>query len=293
MTRWVHFLVTAFVAAGPCISLEAASLKVAPARFIVHNVRPGVPYDIYRETGLRLAVFNDDDATHTWVLSTHRPSERGRWETGYSEIPDARWCWFDRSEITVPPQGKAYAHLFLKVPDEEKYYNQHWVVTLGISAKPGRTGISLAADIRAQIETAGKMNLKERPAGPLGLEPSMVRFDHAAAGSTSETRVVLYNNDDTTHTYEMRSLFEATRADPTSYLTQSFAAIPNSRWIRRDNQIRIGPGGSALLSLGLEIPRDATHLPEKWEDILLIQPDNGLAGFVRVQARTGLKTRPD
>ena len=93
----------------------AASLKVAPARFILHDVKPGKLYDIYAATGLRITIYNDDDTTRTWLLSTHRPSERGKWEKGYGEIPDPRWCWFEKNEITVGHNCSLASRTFLNI----------------------------------------------------------------------------------------------------------------------------------------------------------------------------------
>jgi len=285
-TRWVLVFALFLGLAGRS---EAASLKVSPARFIVHDVEPGTLYDIYKETGLRLTIYNDDDVRRTWVLSTHRPSERGRWEKGYAEIPDPRWCWFENTEVTVEPNTKGYGHLFLKVPDGEKYYNQHWVVTLGIGGKPARGGISLGVDIRVQIETKSKVDLKERPDGLLGLEPSTIEFEDVAPGRSEEAQVVLYNNDGAAHGYTIGSMFENTEIKKKTYLAHSYIAVPDSRWIRYDKKIQIEPGGSAVMPVRVEIPGDATNFGKKWEDILLIQPDEGPAGFVRVQVQTRKK----
>ena len=265
---------------------EAASLKVAPSRFIVHDVNPGKLYDIYRETGLRLTIFNDDEVSRTWVLSTHRPSERGRWEKGYEEIPDPRWCWFEKNEIRVKAKSKAYATLYLKVPDEESYYNQHWIVTLGVGGNSGRPGISLAVDIRVQIETKSNADVNAKPHGLLGLKPSMVRFDQVSPGISEDAEVVLYNNDETGHDYTITSLFDDSKTEKGTYLTHSYEAIPSSAWVTGEKNIWISPGGSEVLHLELEVPADRASFSKKWEDILLIQPDDGPARFVRVQILT-------
>ena len=272
---------------------EAASLKVAPARFIVHNVKPGNLYDIYAETGLRLTIYNDDEVSRTWLLSTHRPSERGRWEKGYAEIPDARWCWFEKNEITVEAKSKAYANLYLKIPDEEKYYNQHWIVTLGVGGNSGRPGISLAVDIRVQIETKSNADVNASPHGLIGLKPSMIRFEQVTPGRSENAQVVLYNNDETEHDYTIISLFEDSQTEKGTYLTHSYKAIPNTAWVSGKKKIWISPGGSVALHLELKVPADAANFSKKWEDILLIQPDEGPARFVRVQILTQEKAKMD
>ena len=41
-----------------------------------------------------------------------------------------------------------------------------------------------------------------------------------------------------------------------------------------------------MLRLKLNVPDDPAHYGKKWEDMVLIQPDNGLPEFVRVQVET-------
>ncbi len=262
---------------------EAASLKVSPARFIIHDVKPGVQYDLYKETGVRITLYNDDDASRTWLLTMHRPSERGTWERGYAEIPDARWCWLDQNEVTVEPNGKAYAHLFLKVPGDEKYYNQHWVVTLGVDGKPGAGGIALAADIRAQIETTSSPGVNERPDGLLGMVPSALQIEETAPGAIEKRQVSLYNNDTKAHTYTITPLFDDKAIEQKVYLTSSFEAVPDPKWITVPKEISIAPGGVSALDVEIRLPDDSSLLGKQWESIFLIQPEEGRAGFVRVQ----------
>ena len=270
---------------------EAESLKVSPARFILHDLKPGVFYDIHKETGLRLTIYNDGDTDRTWALSTHRPSERGRWEKGYGEIPDAKWCWFTEDEITVEPNSQAYAHLNVQIPPGEKYYNQHWVATLNVSGKPGAGGIGVAVDIRVQIETESRADLNIRPDGLLGMRPSTVRFEEVVPGTDREATVTLFNNDDVPHNYSVSSLFEDHEMRRRSYLTRNYSEIPDWTWLARDENIHIEPGGSAELHLRVNVPEDAAHFGRKWEDMVLIQPDEGRAEFVRVRVET--PTRPD
>ncbi len=284
MTRGLYWAVLAAALLGVVAQVEAASLKVSPARFIVHDVHPGVQYDIYKETGLRITVFNDDDTERAWLLSVHRPSERGTWERGYAEIPDASWCWFDRSEVTVPPKGIAYAHLFLRVPEEEKFLNQRWVVTLGVDGKPGAGGIALAADIRVQIETKSAADVKQEPDGPLGTVPSILQLEGMTPGALEKKSVTLYNNDTKAHSYTITPLFSDPAIEQSVYLTHSFETLPDPKWITFPEKISIAPGHTGTLDLEVWVPNGAAHSGKKWESVLLIQPDEGRAGFVRVRS---------
>lgn len=268
---------------------NAASLRVSPAQFILHDVQPGKVYDIYADTALRLTVYNDDESSRTWTFSAHRPSERGQWERGYGEIPDAQWLWFGQPEITILPDSKSYGHFFLRIPDEEQYYNQHWVVTLSVQGKSGAASIGLAVNIRAQIETTSDVNVSGRPYGLLGMKPSALLFEDVKPGVTARSEVLLYNNDVKAHSYKISSLLADQEIDKKKYLKHDFEAIPNSGWIRTDTEIRIEAGKFAVLEVAVEIPRDAALEGAKWEELLLIQPDEGRAEFVRVQVLTAQK----
>lgn len=262
---------------------EAASLKVSPSLFVIRDIEPGRAYDVHRDAGVRLTIYNDDASLRTWSLSLHRPSERGRWETGFAEIPNPEWCWFDEEEITVAPHDRGFAHLHLKVPDEERYYNQHWVVTASIAGGAGGKMIALAADVRILLETKPKTGLRESPDGTLGVEPSIVRFDDLRPGQASTSRVLLHNNDDAPHRYTVSSLLADPETRLGTYLTASFQALLHHEWIKHQETVSIGPRDTAVLDLKALVPKDPSSVEEQWEEILLIRPEEGAPRFIRVR----------
>jgi len=262
----------------------SVSMKVGPAGFIIHNVKPGKLYDVFKETGLRLTIYNDSDTTHTYTLSTYRPSQRGTWETGYLEIPDATWFWFENTEVTVSPRSQGHAGLYVKIPGGDKYYNQHWVVTLGVTGKPGAGGIALAVDVRVQIETIARQEVTERPDGVIGFRPSLVRFEGVnPGGKTMTMKTVIYNNDSRAHTYTIAPLGLDNPARASRYLSASFERCPDSHWLKYAPRMVIDGGKSAGLSLELNLPDDVKLRGKKWEEILLVKPEEGLPGFIRCQ----------
>ena len=269
--------------------IQAAGIKVGPAGFIVHGVAPGRLYDVSKDTGLRLTIYNDNPTTQIYVLSVHRPSERGQWEKGYLEIPDARWIWFDRNELAVPPNGKESAGLFLKVPDDDKYCNQHWVATLGVTGKPGAGSIALAVDVRAQIETMSKSGARARPDGAIGFAPGCVRFEKAVPGRDEKAQAQVYNNTAKERVYRIEPLKLEDKNKAKAYLTASFEPIPNTAWLDYPKNIKIAPNGMEVFEIKIRIPKDAPGGAKKWEEILLVAPDEGLPGFVRVQVETAIQ----
>ena len=285
MLRCIRFITLSALVVLMQHRSEAASLKVSPAQFIVHHVEPGKLYDIYEKTGLRFTIYNDDEVRRTWFLTTHRPSERGRWEKGYGEIPDAKWCWFAENEITVEPNSHAYAYLKIQIPPDEQYYNQHWITTVHISGGRGG-GVGVAVNIRVQIETKSSADTNLRSAGLLGMRPSTVSIEEVDPGTTREASVMLFNNDTVAHTYRVSPLFDDESITRKRYLTRTFSVIPDSGWLGRNETVYIEPGGRGALWLKLNVPDDPAHYGKKWEDMVLIQPDTGLPEFVRVQVET-------
>ena len=283
MKQWPYVLSAIGILACLAGFAEAASLKVSPGGFIVHDVEPGRLYDIYDETGLRLTIYNDDNVSRTWSLSIHRPSERGRWETGYGEIPDPKWCRFRENEVTVPAGSVGHAYLLLQVPAEEKYFNQRWIATSSVKGKVEGGPVALAVDIRVLIETKSKKLPAVRPDGVLAFAPSVVEFEGVVPGEVRNAEVVLYNNDDRAHTYTVSSLFKDAKINQNTYLTGTYAVLPEPAWLRYDPLVKIEAAGSAHLNLELTLPQNDDHLGQKWEDCLLIEPDQGLPQFVRVR----------
>lgn len=284
----------AALAVSLCIASQAAaaSLKVSPGRFIVHDVKPGIQYDIFKETGLRITIYNDDDVSRTWLLSTHRPSERGKWERGYNEIPDAHWCWFDQNEVTVEPKGKSYAHLFMQVPQEDKYLNRHWVVTIGVDGKPGPAGIALAADIRVQIETASTSDVY-RSEARLGVAPSIVAFDNVKTGSVEKAQIVLVNNESRAQTFRIVPLFGEKGIEADTYLTHAYALLPDPTWLTFPSTVDAAPGAETVLPLELKLPNDPSLRGQKWESVLLIESEDGTSDFVRVRVASNTQAKTE
>jgi len=263
------------------IASEAGALKVGPGGFVIQNVIPGRRYDCYGEAGLRLTITNDDDIAHTYMLTAKRPA--GKWEKGYLAMPDARWCWFEPNEITLDAHAKGYGRVYIEVPDEDRYYNQNWIVNLNVSGKPGPMGIALAVTIRAQVETKSNADAQGRPDGVIAFKPSTVRFN----SSTLENKVAIYNNDTKKHTYKITPLFKEKGTEPIRYLTTSYEEAPGvNRLVPNKGSVKIKPGGRAELGIKLNMPNKPAYAGKKWEELFLVAPEEGEAGFIRARIET-------
>lgn len=271
--------------------LTAASLKVSPGGFIVHDIKPGVTYNLRELTGIKLSIYNDDDTTHTYALSVHKPSDAGNWEKGYDEMPDPGWCWFEKKEATIGPRKVGYGNLFFRIPDKERYYNQHWVAALGIMGKLERgIGFGLGIYVRIQMETQSRADSKEIPEGLTAFKPSLVTFDNILPGTRQTGKLIVYNNDTRKHTYTVNFLSEDKERPASTYMTRTFKPLPDPSWIVLEREtFDIDPGGSFVLKMKINIPDKTEYYDKKWEEILFVEPETGLSGFVRIRITTGQK----
>ena len=276
--------------AGRVEMSRAAGLVVSPGGLVIQGVRPGMVYNIYEVSKTGLTIYNKDNKPFTYLLSVHRPSTVGnrKLKIGYLEIPDPEWCWFENKELSVAANGAGLAKIYLRIPDEEKYYNQHWVVTLGVMSKPSAgLGVGLGIYVRLQIETQSKADLEGIPDGIIAFAPSTFRFDNITLGNAHKGSVLIYNNDNETRTYRISSLLHSEETRARHYLTRPYRLIPDPEWIVSDKKtFRVGPGGARSLSLTLAVPDKPEYYGKKWEEILLVKPDKGVPGFVRVQIET-------
>lgn len=274
---------------------EAASkgmgLTAEPGGMLVQYVPLGETYDFTKEVGIPLTIYNRDDQEHTYLLTTSKPSEGGsrKWLEGYLEIPDPSWVWFEQKEVTVPANSSSKVNLFLKIPDEEKYYNQHWAVSLGVSGKPGAGQmLALALRPRIEIETLSKEEVTGHPSGVLATVPSALLFEDAPVGKKVKGTLTIYNNDGDKYKYKITPkvfLKDATKRQ--IYPSPKFSWIPNTNWIQPEKRkIKIGSRESKELAVEVEIPEDNKHYGKNWEAILWIEPKTGLPAFARIQIQT-------
>ncbi len=281
----------------------AIGLSVEPGGMLIQGVEPGQVYDLEDKTGILLTIHNRDRSDHTYLLSSHLPSEIGnrRLPPGYEDIVDPAWFWFEQSEVRVPANSSGQVRMYLEIPDDDRYGNQHWSVSVGIRGKPepGQT-LTLAVYPRYEIETASapREELRLRPAGQIGLCPTIAGFD-LTPGATQTREVVICNNDRKLHSYRISLLTQGNLGDGRRiFPSGGYNWIPNLHWIelprprRRPStthSVKNWPllwlaGRSYVgLPVRLTLP-EGVSLPERgWEAIIFVERDDGDSGFVRVR----------
>lgn len=313
---WLHSIIVLLVvglgahahparaeASGASVAAPVLGLAAEPGGMLIQGVEPGKVYDLEDKTGILLTIRNRDRADHTYLLSTHRPSEVGnrRLPVGYSDVVDPSWLSFEQPEVRVPAQGSSRVRMYLEIPDDERYRNQHWSVSVAIvgKAEPGET-LTLALYPRYEIETASapREELRLRPAGQIGLCPRIAGFD-LLPGSTQTREVVICNNDRKRHSYRISLLTQDDLGDGRRiFPSGGYDWIPDVHWIElprprlRPSTTHSARNWPVLWLAGrsyvgcpvtLTLP-EGVPLPERgWEAILFVERDDGDTGFARVR----------
>ena len=273
-------LILFFVVTGP--GTAGAGLKVSPGAFCLQNAKIGENLDL----GIDMVITNKDDEEKVFVIKILKPSEADdEWVKGYSEIPDVNWFYLDENEIKIGPNSEAKLGMYLKIPDEEKYCNQHWMVYAKVTTKAEKEEMfKTAIKPCYMIETKAKADIKEKPYGVLGLVPGTLEVRDVAPGKKKKVTFRIYNNDSVIHTYGIASYIPGlSSAKLDINLTAGYEWIKKERWVSPvERKIKLKPGEIKDITLKVVIPKGSKCADEGWESIVMVKPDKGLEGFVRV-----------
>lgn len=266
-------------------------LSVEPGGLLIQKVPIGQLYDMDYWIKMRFKVYNDSDTARRYTLKVDKPVKVGvNVLKGYTGIPNPSWFWFEKNEVLVAANGVEEIKMFLRIPNEEKYCNQKWAVGIDVEGKPeAEERLVLAVSPVFYIETESRAEVKEKPAGFLGLVPATAVLENVVLGkSKTISKIKVYNNDNQPHLYKISSIIPyATPGRQVITPSSNFSWLPKKEWLRPDkNTLKISPDEQKEITLDLDIPKKADFLNQRWEGILFIESEEGLANFVRVQIKT-------
>lgn len=292
-TGWLTCLVLlAMILRAEAAAPQGLELRVAPGAMLIQHVIPGQLYDVDKESGIRLTIPNQSDKPRSYVLSTHLPADIGaqRWLQGYSALPDLSWFWFDQQEITIAAHAVGRVKMYFEIPEKEQYYNQHWVLALGIKGIPGADStITLAGYPKIQIETASREVAGVSPYGSFGPVPSLLVIKNLPLGMQRQATLRLFNNDVDARQYRLSAKTFPSAPGQLAPIppTPGYTWIPDPSWvIPGSNRIRVRAQDSAAIALRIEIPMEQKYRGQKWESILFIETEAGRGRFTRIRIET-------
>ncbi|CAN2044980.1 Secreted protein [Candidatus Magnetomoraceae bacterium gMMP-1] len=264
-----------------CANSNAGMLNISPGSFCLEKIDIGVDENL----GIDLVVSTKDSNHNVFLVRTDTPFAKNVLK-GYIPIPDASWLYFSNDRLTLDKNGVGKARMFFKIPNEEKYLNQHWIVETKVKPAPvGGDLFLMQLTATYMIETRASADVKERPYGILGIVPSRVNVKNIIPEKVKQAAFKIYNNDKIAHTYSLstHTFMPALKKKLSISIAPGYEWVRDTNWVKPVNEkITVKPGGIKQADLNIKIPKNVEYEDEGWEAIVMVEPDNGRAGFVRV-----------
>ena len=262
------------------IASGAIAATISPASFCLEKFDIGMNMDL----GIRFKMSNVQNIGPI-DLNVRKPAAN-KVIQGYIPIPDSSWFYFLNPQIVPGKNGVASAKMFLKVPNENKYLNQHWAVH--VAAKPPSVSLFTMEMVGVyMIETRSSRKVTEKPYGKLGIVPSRVYVQNIKPQQKIPASFVVYNNDKIPHDYTI-SVHTFT---PSKYTKLQISQAPGFEWIKDIKWIQIA---QTLLSIPanqkkessvwITIPKKVQYANEGFEAIIMVKSnkEGGPTGFTRL-----------
>ncbi|MEW5766708.1 MAG: hypothetical protein AB1797_03650 [bacterium] len=267
---------------GICPISYAGGIRVSPGAFCLQGMDIGQDADL----GVDLVISNLGDTEDTFVVKPIKPSQaKKNWLKGYSEIPDASWLYFKEDRVKIGPNSEGKLRMHLKIPEEERYLNQHWMVYVEVTTEATDKMFKVGVKPNYMIETTSKERIKERPHGVLGLAPTVLKATEIKEGKGKKVKFRIYNNDEKVRTYTFTSYIpEASQAKQDISITPGYEWVKDPSWVVPGKaKVKVKPGEEKTVALNILIPKGSEYQNLGWEGIVFVEPDEGRPEFLRVQ----------
>lgn len=280
--KFILLFILALSLACFCNINKAYALRVSPGAFCAQNVEVGQDTD----TGIDLTIDNETDQEREFSIKVV-PARTPKQESlkGYSALPELSWLSLEKTQLIVPAKGQAKSRIHISIPNEEKYFNQHWAVSCLIEYV-GQKGLFQEAILTLYMfETRPKKEVTEKPYGNLAVTPSVVKIPKSNMEAKQKFSFKLYNNTASAHTYTIKTFVPM--AEPKKL---SINATPGLTWMKKASwvkpkvkSIRLAPGSALDIEVGARVPKSELTGDKGVEALIFVDSDTGEKRFVRIQ----------
>jgi len=262
-------------------------LSARPGVFCFSKIPVGKKYEL----PLPLRIKNKSDKDRTYFLFTYKQSEDSNIKQveGYADMLDPNWFFFERDEVTVEASGISEVKMYSQIPNNDRYYNQHWVVGLGVKGMPGEgEAVALAVYPRYFLETESKDDLAVKPYGLTGIKPSVVTLKDVPLKKIERmAQIQIFNNDYISRQYQIASVISPKDQERGIFVSPAYSWMPDPNWvIPEQKELSIDGSQSETIAVGLNIPQEDRNRGKRWESLLMVRPDQGQPRFVRIKITT-------
>ena len=263
------------------LSVNCFCLQVTPAFATISGLELGEN----RDTGLEYTVKNDSENAQEFSLEVVLPdTSSGEAVKIYNNIPAMNWIYFDKPLLFIQANGTDKSKVHIRIPKEDKYYNQHWAVACHVKPKEG-SFVNAGDSPLLLIETKSKADITENPYGEFGIAPSMVgiRLEDLKKHKTSFT---VFNNSGKDCIYKIKGYIPDPKDQGVKItLTKGFEWIGQREWVKTSlEDLKLRAGESKAVELEVNLP-DNLNIPASaagLEALILVESETSGSRFVRI-----------
>ncbi|KJJ84761.1 hypothetical protein OMAG_001363 [Candidatus Omnitrophus magneticus] len=260
--------------------IAGAGIRVSPGAFCIQNVEIGVDLDL----GIDLTITNDSDSQKSFIVESIKPSlVKKNWLKGYSEIPNPKWLYFEKNYITVPPYSSGKTRIHIKIPNDRKYYNQHWIVYARVSLDQQNEMFNVELKPSYLIETMPNSDHMAETTGVIAVTPSIIKMD---ASMGNQKSFIISNNDNEIHEYRIYQYIPLRgEQKKQSIIASSGCVLSDDNFFLKfkEEKFKLFPKETRKFFVGINPDKNAASLDKNREAILMIESENGVSTFVRVE----------
>jgi hypothetical protein len=286
-------------------------LEVDPGQMLIDKVVPGEKCYASDMTGIGVIIKNTGTASGKYSLKIVPPSQAELvCFQGYTDIPDARWFWFEDKkggnrigEVEIAGEESRKVELCFQIPREKKYYNRHWEAALVIQGESGGA-FNLSVVPKYQIETmsSSKFFPGKAPEGNY-LEPTVFEFKDVKPAQEYKGTLYFHNNTGEKQMYKLTALSPPEQvAGMFIPRSSKYERIPTATWIvpicRGEKQyprtkqgkpitslkkIELESGESRKIELTVVVPDKDWQPKKKWEAFIFVISESNEICFTRIK----------
>ena len=131
--------------------VQSQTFSLDPAEVRINNLSPG------EEVAFAFTIWNKDDTSHTFTLTTYNPDKSERRE-GRTVLPDSDWISFSPVMLELAAGSNAEINVLVAIPPEYKSTGKNWEIWLGVAPESSDL-LTVQLYVRLLVSTRGNLNI--------------------------------------------------------------------------------------------------------------------------------------
>lgn len=247
-------------------------MRISPGTILLQNIPLGDTIDIARDYGHILRIVSSGRKA-LYTVRPRKPSADRTSATGYSDIQNPDWFFFENDTVVVPAGGIGKDKFYLYIPSDSSLFNRHFLA--GVNVSPIVTkdmgSIVLGAYLLFRVETEAVEGIEpiELQRDEIVFVPSVITFDSVMQGESYTRFVEIYYGG------PRHLVSSLARLDPNSdvarytiLLTPGYTRVPDSTWFDCESPVVLTADAPCIIGIKLTVPQNVQK--KRYEELLLL-----------------------